>query len=331
MTSSFVNRLLFVTSTKVLILLALLTIAVGVLGDGLFFMVVFYVVLAVWSLLLSYRLVIINASGELVVGAEVSSDVSRRPDMFPATVLPHSQPVLPVEPVAINYLGADVPPNLPVVGYRSVGAAMDSSDDSPVSAPATGDDLVYALEEQAHAERVLLSSDAMRHFLATVPKETNPSAVMASVITLGKQQFPSEDGWVVINEERMREVCVSCLASAFPVSSSAAPYVPMVVPEGTGSLAEMIASSNVGAAFALIGHRPMFALSDAVADFDAIYRKRRGEATHVSTLLSEVTKDISDDTLRQIMAALTSALDGMYNDEAEAVKTAIMKAVKVRG
>lgn len=331
MTSTFANRLLLVTSTKVLVGMALLTITLGVLGDGPFFMVLFYTVLALWSLLFSYRLVIVNAANETEVPVNTVNDAGYQSAVIEEVAPSYNAPVPLEESVAVNHFGADVPPNLPVVGYSSMVVDVDGIDVPHTPVPATTDDLAYSLEEQAHAARVLLSSDALRHFLATVPKDRDPRVVMASVISLGKQQFPSEDGWVVINEERMSEVCVSCLASAFPAASSAAPYVPMVVPEGTGSLAEMIASSNVGAAFALIGHRPMFSLSDAVADFDALYRTRRGESTHVSALLTESTKDISDDTLRKIMTALTSALDGMYNDEAEAVKTAIMKAVKVRG
>lgn len=328
MNPSFTNRLLFVTSTKVLLGVALFTVTLGVLGDGPLFLTLFYIVLAVWSLLLSYRLVIINTAN--VVRSVVDEGVSEL-ESVGSEEQSLSVPIVSPQMVTNHQFGSDVPPNLPVVGYSSIVPTDSVTKESEVPPPVSRDDLVYGLEEQAHAARVLLSSDALRHFLATVPKDNDPRTVMASVITLGKQRFPSEDGWVVINEERMSEVCVSCLASAFPVASNEAPYVPMVVPEGTGSLAEMVATTNVGAAFALIGHRPMFALSDAVADFDALYRKRRGESTHVSTLLTESTKDISDDTLRKIMTALTSALDGVYTNEAEAVKTAIMKAVKVRG
>jgi hypothetical protein len=83
------------------------------------------------------------------------------------------------------------------------------------------------------------------------------------------------------------------------------------------------------AAYEMIGHRPMFALADAAADLDSIYRLRKGADVVVSTMLVEETKNLSDEQIMEMIKALTSALDGVYTDEASAVKMAIMKAVKV--
>lgn len=314
------------------------TIGLGLVSTNLVLSAFFYGTLVVWSLLVSVRLVVMNAvrtarstppqpQSQLPVSTQIRSD------LFVDTVTVGERPFVVKQTVTVEAPhDSDIPLNLPVVGYQNVLPVSDATAKVTMPSPAfhTDADLAYQLEEQAHLARVLLSSDALRHFIASVPDSSSPHDVLASVIELGKQRYPSEDGWVVLNEERMGEVCVQCLASAFPTSAEA-PYVPVVIPEGTGSLAEMIAGGNVSAAFALIGHRPMFSLSDAVADFDALYRQRQGEATRVSELLRETATSISDDTLRQVMTALSSALDGMYTDEAEAVKTAIMKAVRVRG
>ena len=83
------------------------------------------------------------------------------------------------------------------------------------------------------------------------------------------------------------------------------------------------------AAYEMIGHRPMFALADAAADLDAIYRARKTGAEVGSDLLKSETANLSDEQIMQMIQALTSALDGVYTDEASAVKMAIMKAVKV--
>jgi len=125
----------------------------------------------------------------------------------------------------------------------------------------------------------------------------------------------------------MQELCVVCAANA--VHSSTAPYIPAVIPEGSGSLAEAIVGGNVLAAYELIGHRPMFALADAAADLDAVYRIRRGGNAVASELLMKSTASLTDAQILAMIEALTGALDGTYNDEASAVKMSIMKAIKV--
>ena len=100
------------------------------------------------------------------------------------------------------------------------------------------------------------------------------------------------------------------------------------MPEGTGSLAEAIVTGNVVAAYEMIGSRPMFALADAAADLDAVYRARRGETVAVSDMLRSEAGKLSDEQIKNMISALTGAIDGTYTDEASAVKMAIMKAVK---
>jgi hypothetical protein len=73
----------------------------------------------------------------------------------------------------------------------------------------------------------------------------------------------------------------------------------------------------------------MFALADAAADLDAVYRNRKGESVTVSNMLSKETENLSEAQITEMITALTGALDGTYTDEASAVKMAIMKAVKV--
>jgi hypothetical protein len=73
----------------------------------------------------------------------------------------------------------------------------------------------------------------------------------------------------------------------------------------------------------------MFALADAAADLDAVYRNRKGESNIVSQMLTEETENLSTEQISEMIAAVTGALDGTYTDEASAVKMAIMKAVKV--
>jgi hypothetical protein len=325
---TFVALMSRFTSVLVLVFIAFTVSALGFYGAGLVALGLFYALLTVFAVLVSYRLTI---APYLLASHNEKSFVATEvlPHITATEALAHPSIFVPVVQVdtrpLVQFTDFDVPANLPVVGYANLVEATHSEDEAEADAA-----LARALEEQAHQSHVLLSTDALRYFMAAVPVGMEPAELMASVIASARQRFPSEDGWVVVSESRMREVCILCL-SPMTMTSSTEPYIPTVIPEGAGSLAEMIASGNLGAAFALIGHRPMFALADAVADFDALYRARQGQETITSDLLKEVTKNLATDTLKAVTVALTSALDGTYTDEAEAVKTAIMKAVRVVG
>jgi hypothetical protein len=226
---------------------------------------------------------------------------------------------------------SQVPVNLPtastVVGYAESTEAKHVEPKTANHTFTVTDEVVTALENYAHTKKALLSSDAIRHLVGATSNLEEGIATLGDVITESKAKYPSEDGWVVINERRMHDLCEVCKAK--PAPSSEAPFVPTVIPEGSGSLAEAIVTGNIVAAYEMIGHRPMFALADAAADMDSVLRARRGGKETISNLLLEETAKLSEEKIIKIIEALTGALDGTYTDEASAVKMAIMKAVKV--
>lgn len=281
----------------------------------------FYALLMAWALYVAYLIVIRrDVFGGLTLATAKAAPKSVpeeiRPDVFVAKV---QAPEMPVSTLPTN-----LPTGGAVVGYASAVAAetkvstnVHNIDDAEMT----------AIENQAHAERVLLSSDAIRHFIATTSNVTERTDALNQVIIAAKAQFPAEDGWIVLNEKRMQELCLVCAANA--VKSAKAPYIPAVIPDGSGSLAEAIVGGNVVAAYELIGHRPMFALADAAADLDAVYRIRRGGNAVASELLMKSTASLTDAQILAMIEALTGALDGTYSDEGAAVKMSIMKAIKV--
>lgn len=273
----------------------------------------FYTLLLAWALYIAYLLVIrrdVIGGLKLAMVKPVAPKLipeQIRPDVFVASV---KAPVMPVS----NLVPANLPVGEAVVGYAAA-----------VPKNATEEE-VATIENYAHGKRVLLSSDAIRHFMSTTNNQAERTAALDQVIDAAKAQFPAEDGWIVVNEKRMADLCVACAANA--VKSSDAPYVPAIIPEGSGSLAEAIVTGNVVAAYEMIGHRPMFALADAAADLDAVYRIRRGENGVASELLMKETAKMSDAAILATIQALTGALDGTYTNEESAVKMAIMKAIK---
>lgn len=280
---------------------------------GPFLTLMFYALLVAWALYVTYLIVARNRLDAPVVENAMSTNVAAmkqaeqtRPDLFAAA---SAGMAATAKAAPVNLPTGDV-----TIGYENENPHQ--VDDAEVT----------KIENRAHSQKALLSSDAIRHFVSTTAGEVEREESLDSVISEAKKMYPLEDGWIVINEARMRNLCEACQVNE--AASDTVPYIPATVPEGTGSLAEAIVTGNVVAAYDMIGNRPMFALADAAADLDAVYRKRRGNDVAVSDLLIAETKDLSDEKIKNMITALTGALDGTYNDEASAVKMAIMKAVK---
>lgn len=226
--------------------------------------------------------------------------------------------------VTAEAIPTNLPTGNPVIGYEALLQSQETDESAELT----------VLENQAHIEKVLLSSDAMRFFIAKVASKEDRTEALARVLARGRVSFPSEDGWVVINLARMEELLDEVnkhtdahVANEFVVVGDTIPTIAMTA----GSLAEAVVTNNVTAAYEMISHRPMIALADAAADLDAVYRLRNGEQASVSDLLQKEASKLSDVQLKEVITALTSALDGTYTDEESAVKMAIMKAVAVVG
>ncbi len=287
---------------------------------------VFYLLLIAWSLYIAYALVLRKQNLANNVGVVNEGSYQNLENMEAMKRAEAVRPDLFVPAVIRNQTTSNlVPVNLPI-GKPVVGYENHVTSESISVGNQNTDEVVTDLENQAHLQKALLSSDAIHYLLATVNCVAKQKQVLDLLISDAKKQYPLEDGWIVINELRMRNLCNECNV-ADDVSSQSS-FIPTVVPEGSGSLAESIVTGNIVAAYEMIGNRPMFALADAASDLDSVYRHRRGEKQIISDLLLSETKKLSDEKIKNMITALTGALDGTYTDEASAVKMAIMKAVK---
>ncbi|MFT5036794.1 MAG: hypothetical protein ACI9VM_000359 [Candidatus Azotimanducaceae bacterium] len=315
----------------------------------------FYILLAAWALFIAYTLVFRKDPISCVSKASTlpketlravglsTTESTQAPQMSEAEVYVASAtaqavipPVAPVAPVATVAPVTSAPPNLPtgqapIVGYAQaalVASTVADTEDDELSQE------MKELEDRAHQHRVLLSSDAMRHLVAVCPKEINRLLFLEQVVGEAKVSFPSEDGWVILNLERMQTLCENrtknvTQSGKIEVAEDKKVHVADVqLPEGVGSLAEAIVTGNLAAAYELIGNRPMFALADAAADLDAVYRGKKGDQVVVSNMLAAKTAQLEMKQIEDAIAALTGAIDGTYTDEVAAVKMAILKAIK---
>jgi len=290
---------------------------------GPFMTSLFYALLVAWSLFITYLLVIRNrvASASIKTFTPSREELSSKDSMLQAESL---RPDV-FAPSVMEKITASqtTPTNLPT-GIPAVGQGEKNSQTVTQQASQATDSEVTAIENRAHSQKALLSSDAVRYFVASTEGSVERDQALDQVTAEAKKTYPLEDGWIVINQARMQSLCEVCSLSSIKATAA-----PATVPTGTGSLAEAIVTGNVVAAYQMIGHRPMFALADAAADLDAVYRNRKGGSNTVSDMLTKETQNLSVEQITEMIAALTGALDGTYSDEASAVKMAIMKAVKV--
>jgi hypothetical protein len=208
---------------------------------------------------------------------------------------------------------ADIPANLPTAAFT----AEEEGEPEALTEELTD------LETQAHLNKALVSTDALRHFVRNVDADLR-SATLENVILKARTSYPSENGWVVINLVRMESSLGELLAER-----TAQKEENRTSSSSERSLSEAIIAGDVAEAYRLIAHRPMVALARATAELDALYRLRKGEEIAVETKLKNEAARLTDEQLRAVIDALTSALDGTYTDEASAVKTAILKAASV--
>ena len=276
---------------------------------------IFYFILTIWGLFVAYVFVIRKDSlaGVSLAGAH---------DHVPFTDMSEDADPVTQEPIVETYVDSVVastdnaPANLPtavsapVIGYA---ATLDESEvDESIE--------MTELENRAHAQSVLLSSDAMRFFMNATKEGESRNEKLDAAILQAKASFPSEGGWVALNLSRIETLITDVDAEAEVATQTESVTA--------GSLAEAIVEGNVVAAYQMISNRPMVALADAAADLDLVFRLRKGEQVSVSDMLIKNTESLTVEQIVAAITALTGAVDGTYTDEADAVKMAIMKAVK---
>ena len=298
---------------------------------GPFLTLLFYSLLAVWAAFIAYMIVVkertvagISLNGNNTAAAKSDGAWEDIVDQMHDNLEKEDNGVVAATAVATPSISptmtdAGTPANLPtgeapVMGYKSLVENIAPVDEEVV-------DTMTDLENAAHLKQALLSSDAINYFMDNYSDEEARFEALTKTIEKAKGEFPSEGGWMVLNLERVQEL------NKVDATAEATRFVPDTR-VGVSSLAEAIVTGNVAAAYDLIGNRPMFALADAAADLDAVYRARKGMDAEVSSLLATSSAKLSDTQIEAMIKALTSALDGAYTDEESAVKMALMKAIK---
>ncbi|MEX0931077.1 MAG: hypothetical protein WDZ68_02155, partial [Candidatus Paceibacterota bacterium] len=285
----------------------------------------FYALLTVWAFVVAYMLVIRKETvlGFSLGGVTAHNQNPIQEEHFVETTPEQTESYVHSTSAPTAEAPANVPTHTPVIGYSAY--TTDNSIEEQEEAGEENDELTV-LENHAHANRVLFSSDALRFFY-THNKNGDVISTFDALIGEAKETFPSEGGWIVLNLARVEQLTGTENETENEIKNTETVTQTSVAT----SLAEAIVKGNISAAYRMIEHRPMVALADATTELDTVYRMKQSGIVaeeESSSLYTELSKH-SPEQLKEAIDALTGALDGTYNDEESAVKIAIMKAVKV--
>jgi len=149
---------------------------------------IFYSLLALWGIAVAYILVVKKGSifGFALAGAATAKAATPTP-----------MPVAPevAEPVVAST--ATIPSNLP-----TIEEVPTSDEDTDAHTVEDGGE-TSMLEERAQELRVLLSTDALNFIKAQAGTFQAQLTFLELALDKAKEKFPTEDGWIVLNKERM--------------------------------------------------------------------------------------------------------------------------------
>ena len=89
----------------------------------------------------------------------------------------------------------EVPANLPTGAAEALQFVVSGTQSDEVLD--TESELLKNIEDHAHAQNVLLSSDAVRELATQVTDPADLSFHLDAVLEAARGQFPSDDGWLV--------------------------------------------------------------------------------------------------------------------------------------
>lgn len=171
----------------------------------------FYTLLALWSLAIAYVLVVKRGTVFGFALPEGNRMVHSYESVIPHREYRAQSTMTVAEPVAtipVREATPFAPHNLPIVESDET----DESDDSETEEEAdedtldADDEVLTQIENRAHAENVLLSSDVLRAVSEQGETMDEKLIVLTEVISRAKATFPREDGWIILNRERMHQL-----------------------------------------------------------------------------------------------------------------------------
>ena len=210
---------------------------------------------------------------------------------------------------------ATAPQNLPgAVAVASVAQA-------PKAMPRVAEVSIEKLQEVARSNRALVSDDAVKLIAASAEgDEAKARERLSQVLEVAKTRYPREDGWLILDKERVREsLFISVLGT-----------VPLFI--------EWLVRGEDKKIFTFL--RMMKHQEQPVADFvrkvvaelDNVHRARlegAEDSARVNTHVAEVTYHLAHADLEAIISELLSGVDERYESAYTSVRLALVRVLDV--
>jgi hypothetical protein len=194
-----------------------------------------------------------------------------------------------------------------------VSEANQSIDEVDTSA------LEARIEEGARVHKVLISDDGVKTLVrASSANENNALSILSELIKVSEEWYAREDGWLLLNQKRIKEVLF-------------ATYV-MMVP----TFFSWIAEGNEEKMFGFVkmlqtqGHSAKEFIKNAVYELDALYRYRtEGQDSDVSNETIKIAGRWNLSTIEKMIESLIGAVDGSYSNDFTPIKLALLRTVSI--
>ncbi len=310
----------------------------------------YWLALVVISGVIAYYIIIKNVLWKFaaaLLGASRNSNQSANQTHY--VVTPEEQKEVMENAYAESRMSA-APMNLPGTSFEAPAAPRFVQ---------TASSLKDAIENHAHSNQVLFSPEVVDALIAKGNAiESAVLNIVESVVESAKASFPREDGWILINRERLqtlvptvvsevvapvtnhvREITEQFKAAITPapapvVAPVAQSYsVPMPKEINSANFMTAIAEGKEEDAYKMLrtlaaqGRVHAFML-EVIASLDSIYTNRIEGGKVVDAKIAEKTAVFSNNELESLLAIMISGIDYTYSSEQTASKLAVTKAIE---
>ena len=222
-------------------------------------------------------------------------------------------PVVAPRPAYVAPVVAQAPQNLP--GVTPVVSAV-----APVTAaPRVAEVSVEKLQEFARSGRALVSDDAVKLIAASAEgDEAKARERLSQVLEIAKTRYPREDGWLILDKERVREALFISVLSTVPL------FIEWLV---RGE------DKKIFTFLRMMKHQEQPVadfVRKVVAELDNVHRARLEGAedmARVNAHVAEVTYHIASKDLEAMIGELLSGVDERYDSAYTSVRLALVRVL----
>lgn len=207
------------------------------------------------------------------------------------------------------------------------------------------------LAVEAKKERTLISPDGLRAVMETASaKGEEPVTTLGKMIENAKAKFPREDGWLLLNKEKIdaslptiNVVVPTYGAPEIPMPPTAIPTTIPEVPTTANQMTEvntfvsLIARGDEKAVNNYLrtmrenGKSVERFIRETIMELDGAYRARlEGENNRNNFVLSQIISRWSGEKTEEVISILLSIIDKNYKNSNLGLKLAVMRIAELR-